>query len=66
MTPELIYTAGIFVAICMALIWSFILDKQKPPGIKEFIAKLIARALFFIALIAIFMGFLYLAFGVFR
>ena len=66
MTPEIIYTVGISVAILMAAIWSFVLDKQKPPTAKEFIAKLAARALFFIALIAIFMGFLYVAFGVFR
>ncbi|MCK5914675.1 MAG: hypothetical protein KAG92_00935 [Deltaproteobacteria bacterium] len=66
MSPELIYTVGISVAIIMALVWSFVLDKQKPTTAKEFIAKLVARALFFIALIAIFMGFLYVAFGVFR
>ena len=66
MSPELIYTVGISVAIIMALVWSFVLDKQKPTTAKEFIAKLVAWALFFIALIAIFMGFLYVAFGVFR
>ena len=66
MNPELIYLVGIFVAVVLALIWSFVLDKQKPPTVKEFIAKLIARTLFFIALIAIFMGFLSLAFGLFR
>ena len=57
MGPELIYIIGISVAVVMALIWSFVLDKQKPPSAKEFIAKLVARALFFIALMAIFMGF---------
>lgn len=66
MNPELIYLVGISVAVVLALIWSFVLDKQKPPTVKEFIAKLIARTLFFIALIAIFMGFLSLAFGLFR
>ena len=66
MGPELIYIVGISVAVVMALIWSFVLDKQKPPSVKEFVAKLVARALFFIALIAIFMGFLSLAFGLFR
>lgn len=66
MSPELIYTVGVSVAVFMALIWSFVLDKQKPPSIKEFIAKLVARTLFFIVLFLIFMGFLYLAFGVFR
>ncbi len=66
LTPELVYSIGIIVAVIMALFWSFILDKQKPPSVKEFIVKLVARAVFFIALFAIFMGFLYLAFGVFR
>ncbi len=66
MNPEHIYIIGISVAVVLALIWSFVLDKQKPPTVREFIAKLIARTLFFIALIAIFMGFLSLAFGLFR
>ena len=66
MTPEFIYTAGVAVAVVMALVWSFILDKQKPPSAKEFIAKLVARALFFVVLFAVFMGFIYVAFGVFR
>ena len=66
MTPEFVYMIGISVAIVLALCWSFILDKQKPPSIKEFIAKLVARALFLIVMFAVLMGFLYLAFGVFR
>ncbi len=66
MSPEYVYTIGIAVAVVLALLWSFVLDKQKPPSVKEFIAKLIARALFFIALFAIFMGFLSLAFDLFR
>ena len=65
-TPEIVYMIGISVAIVLALCWSFILDKQKPPSIKEFIAKLVARALFLIVMFAVLMGFLYLAFGVFR
>ena len=65
-TPEIVYMIGFSVAIVLALCWSFILDKQKPPSIKEFIAKLVARALFLIVMFAVLMGFLYLAFGVFR
>jgi len=61
-----IYAIGISVAIIMALCWSFLLDKKKPPSIKEFAAKLVARALFLSVIFAVFMGFLYLAFGVFR
>lgn len=66
MNPEYIYIAGISVAVVTALFWSFVIDKQKPPSAKEFFAKLVARALFCIAMFAVFMGFLYLAFGVFR
>ena len=66
MSPEVIYIIGISVAIIMALCWSFILDRKKPPSVKEFIIKLVARTLFLIAIFAVLMGFLYLAFGVFR
>ncbi|WP_321371151.1 hypothetical protein [uncultured Desulfuromusa sp.] len=66
MTPEFIYTVGISVAVLFALIWSFILDNKKPPSVKEFLAKLVARILFLIAILAVLMGFFYLAFGLFR
>jgi len=65
-TPYTVYTAGVSLAIVAALLWSFIFDKNKPPTVKEFIAKLVARAVFLIVLFAVLMGFLYLAFGVFR
>lgn len=65
-TPYTIYTVGVLIAVVAALLWSFVLDKKKPPTANEFIAKLIARALFLIILFAVLMGFLYLAFGVFR
>jgi membrane associated rhomboid family serine protease len=65
-TPYTVYTVGVSLAVFGALLWSFVLDKKKPPTVKEFIAKLIARALFLIVLFAVLMGFLYLAFGVFR
>ena len=66
MSPETIYTIGVSFAVFMALCWSFILDRQKPPTAKEFIAKLVVRALFLIAIFAVLMGFLYVAFGVYR
>ncbi|SEA46035.1 hypothetical protein SAMN05660420_02144 [Desulfuromusa kysingii] len=66
MSLWLIYTIGLCVAVCFALIWSFILDRNKPPRVQEFLAKLVARILFIIVIFAVFMGFLYLAFGVFR
>ncbi|MFK5926259.1 MAG: hypothetical protein QM483_06490 [Desulfuromusa sp.] len=66
MTLGLVYPIGISIAVIIALLWSFVFDQQKPPTTKEFAAKLVARALFLIALFAIFMGFLDLAFGLFR
>lgn len=58
---DTIYTIGIPVALVMALIWSFILDKQKPPTIKEFIAKFLARALVLIILFSVVVGVLTMA-----
>ena len=66
MNPGTVYIVGISIAVCCALFWSFIFDKQKPPTAKEFAAKLVARALLLIVLFAVIMGFLYVAFGVFR
>lgn len=56
-----VYTIGIPTAFIMALIWS-VLDKQKPPTKKEFVAKLVARALLFIVFLAVSVGFLSIAF----
>ncbi len=66
MDPNTIYTVGCIVAVLLAMLWSFVIDKNKPASVKEFIAKLVARALLIVVLFAVFMGFLYLAFGVFR
>lgn len=63
MNPGTIYPIGISIALVIALLWSFVFDKQKPPTVKEFAAKLAARALLLIVLFAAVMGFLYLAFG---
>ena len=62
----MVYTIGAAVAVIAALLWSFLLDKNKPPTVGEFVAKLLARALFLLVIFAVLMGFLYLAFGVFR
>ena len=56
-----IYIIGIPVAILIALLWSFVFDKQKPPTVKEFIAKLLARALLLIVMLAFVVGVLSLA-----
>lgn len=63
MSPELIYKIGIAVVIGMALCWSFIFDKKKPPTGREFIAKLIARGLFISFIYIVIVGFIYFALG---
>ncbi len=61
-----VYAIGFFVAAAGASLWSFVLDKQKPPEVGEFIAKLLARAVFLLIIFAVLMGFLSLAFGLFH
>jgi len=65
-SPYQVYSVGAAVVCVAALFWSFILDRNKPPSVGEFIAKLIARGFFLLVIFAVLMGFLYLAFGVFR
>lgn len=55
------YALGLLVALFLAAIWSF-LDKQKPPTVKEFVAKFFARALVLFVLIMIIVGFFALIF----
>jgi len=50
------YSFGLLVALFFGAVWSFF-DKQKPPTKKEFIAKLLARALVLFVLIVIIVGF---------
>lgn len=59
------YIIGTLIAAILALIWSFILDKNKPATTKEFIAKLVARGLLIAVLFVVIMGFLNIAFGLF-
>jgi len=63
MSPELIYEIGFAVAISSALCWSFIFDKNKPPTVREFIAKLIARGVFIGFIYIVIVGFVYFALG---
>ena len=56
-----IYQIGIPIALVMAALWSFVFDKDKPPTKKEFLAKLVARALLFIVFLAVIVGVLSLA-----
>ena len=61
--PAIIYKVGFVLVIVLAMIWSFLLDKNKPSKIGEFIAKLFARAVFLAFMLVILVGFLYLALG---
>ena len=65
-SPYYVYAVGALMTTIAGLLWSFVFDKHKPPTVGEFVAKLVARILFLFVLFAVFMGFLYLAFGVFR
>jgi len=62
--PNTIYSVGLIITVLFALTWSFLLDKNKPPTVKEFIAKLIARGLFIAFILIVIVGFFYLALGV--
>jgi len=66
MDPVIIYKIGFLVAFVMAALWSFVFDKNKPSTAKEFVAKLVARALLIAVLFTVLMGFCYLAFGMFK
>lgn len=63
MDPGSIYKIGIPIALVAALLWSFVFDQQKPPTVKEFAVKLVARALLIVVLLAFVVGFIYMAFG---
>ncbi|MCD6187334.1 MAG: hypothetical protein J7K09_04130 [Desulfuromusa sp.] len=63
--PETIYIIGVLIAVISALIWSFILDKNKPQKVGELIAKFMVRGLFIAFFYVIVVGFIYLAFGTF-
>lgn len=63
MSPELIYEIGIVGALFMALCWSLIFDKNKPPTVIEFIAKLIARGIFIGFIYFVIVGFVYFVLG---
>ncbi len=64
LNPNTIYLSGIFIAVFFACCWSFVFDKNKPPTVREFIAKLIARGLFIAFIYVVIVGFVYFALGV--
>ncbi|MFO7766151.1 MAG: hypothetical protein R6V33_06945 [Pelovirga sp.] len=61
-----VYMYGLLAATAFALIWSFVLDNNKPPTSSEFALKLLARFAFLAFMFAVMIGFLYLAIGLFR
>lgn len=67
MAPILtMYLIGTLTALLLAVAWSFILDKNKPPTVKETLLKFLARGLFLLFIFSVILGFLYLAIGLFR
>jgi len=61
-----VYLFGFLVAGALSLIWSLVLDSNKPPTLSELFLKLLARCLLLTFLVAVIIGFLYLAIGLFR
>ena len=61
-----VYLYGLLASVSFALVWSFILDNNKPPTTKEFGLKLLARFAFLAFMFGVIIGFLYLAIGLFR
>ena len=61
-----VYTYGLMASAVVALVWSYVLDKNKPPTSREFTLKLLARFVFVAFMFAVIIGFLYLAIGLFR
>lgn len=55
-----LYIIGLLGVVLLAVVWSFVLDRHKPPTIKEFVAKFVARALFLALVYAILVSFVYL------
>lgn len=61
-----VYLVGFLAAVALSLIWSLVLDNNKPPTVSELLLKLLARCLLLAFLFAVIIGFLYLAIGLFR
>ncbi|MCW8892992.1 MAG: prominin family protein [Deltaproteobacteria bacterium] len=59
MDPVTVYQTGLIVIVIFALLWSFVLDRNKPPTTKEFVAKLFARTLFLLFIFTVLVGFAY-------
>lgn len=60
-----IYQIGVVACVLYALFWSFVLDREKPPGKLEFVGKLVARCLFLVFILSVLVGFAYFALGMF-
>ena len=61
-----LYLVGLLAVVLLAFLWSFVWDRDKPPTVKEFVAKLVARALFLALVYAILVSFVYLTIGLFH
>lgn len=56
------YAFGLLAAFFLGSVWSF-WDPKKPPTVKEFLAKLLARAMVLFVIIVIIVGFFALVQG---
>ncbi len=61
-----VYKIGLVCVAVFALFWSLVLDRKKPPTLREFAAKLCARFVFVAFFFTILLGFFYLALGLFQ
>lgn len=64
MDPVTVYQTGLIAVALFSLLWSFVLDSNKPPTVREFFAKLAARFLFLALIFTVLISFVYLAIGV--
>jgi len=64
--PMSVYKIGLVCVAAFALFWSFVLDRNKPPTTKEFVAKLLARLVFVAFFFTILLSFFYLLISLFQ
>lgn len=61
-----LYTYGAVGIVLYALFWSFILDRNRPVSTKEFVLKILARAVLLLFVFSVLVGFAYFALGMFN
>lgn len=64
--PMTVYKIGLVCVVLFALLWSLVLDRRKPPTLKEFMAKFLARAVFVAFFFTLLLSFFYLFIDLFQ